>query len=132
MSQLSPILRDTQGGGLMFWCLGCGCAHIVYHDGTHRTHTDAELQAAYYGKGPEHPKWNWNGSVTQPTFTPSILVRSRRPKGYSNENPAPVGWQGEYEQTVCHSFVTDGAIQFLSDCTHELAEKTMPLPEWPE
>jgi hypothetical protein len=32
---------------------------------------------------------------------------------------------------VCHSFVTDGKIQFLSDCTHALAGQTVALPDWP-
>ena len=34
--------------------------------------------------------------------------------------------------TVCHSFVTDGRIQFLADCTHALAGQTVDLPEWPK
>jgi hypothetical protein len=29
----------------------------------------------------------------------------------------------------CHSFVTDGRIQFLSDSTHALAGQTVDLPE---
>lgn len=28
---------------------------------------------------------------------------------------------------VCHSFVFDGEIRFLGDCTHALAGKTVPL-----
>jgi len=30
--------------------------------------------------------------------------------------------------TVCYSYITDGRIQFLSDCTHELANQTVDLP----
>ncbi len=33
---------------------------------------------------------------------------------------------------VCHSFVTDGQIQFLGDCTHKLAGQTVPLSAWTE
>jgi hypothetical protein len=33
---------------------------------------------------------------------------------------------------VCHSFVTDGRIQFLGDCTHALANQTFDLPGWEE
>lgn len=29
---------------------------------------------------------------------------------------------------VCHSFVRDGQIEFLGDCTHSLAGQTVPLP----
>jgi hypothetical protein len=30
----------------------------------------------------------------------------------------------------CHSLVTDGNIQFLDDCTHELKGKTVPLEDF--
>lgn len=30
---------------------------------------------------------------------------------------------------VCHSFVTDGKIRFLSDCTHDLADQTVPMED---
>jgi hypothetical protein len=33
--------------------------------------------------------------------------------------------------TCCHVFVTKGEIQFLGDCTHELKNKTVPIPAWP-
>jgi hypothetical protein len=33
---------------------------------------------------------------------------------------------------ICHSFITDGKIQFLSDCTHSFAGKTVELPELPD
>lgn len=62
---------------------------------------------------PERPKWSWNGDMINPTFSPSILVRwtfgeKRKPKR-------------------CHSFVRNGNIQFLNDCTHEHAGTTLPL-----
>ena len=31
---------------------------------------------------------------------------------------------------VCHSFVRNGRIEFLGDCTHGLAGKTVDLPKW--
>ena len=31
---------------------------------------------------------------------------------------------------VCHSFVVNGQIQFLPDCTHALAGQTVPIPDW--
>lgn len=59
--------------------------------------------------------WNWNGNVDEPTLTPSILVNA------GSGNPtAP----------ICHSYVTNGRIQFLADCTHALANKIVDLPEW--
>lgn len=60
-------------------------------------------------------KWNWNGSLEKPTLFPSILVNRGR------ANPTA---------EVCHSFVTDGRIQFLADCTHRLAGQTVELPDF--
>lgn len=104
MNALSPVLRSAQGNRLLFWCPGCDIAHIVRH-GT-ATPDDPG------------PRWHWNGNVDQPSFEPSILVQ------YPWGNPQQV--------RVCHSFVKAGTIQFLSDCTHALAGKTVPLPAWAE
>ncbi len=59
--------------------------------------------------------WTCNGDVIRPTITPSILVNGR---------------QGLIHPGMprCHSFVTDGRIQFLEDCTHALAGQTVDLP----
>lgn len=61
------------------------------------------------------PRWSWNSSFDKPTFSPSILVR----------------WDFGPDHTpkVCHSFVREGMIEFLGDCTHTLAGQTIPLPE---
>lgn len=64
------------------------------------------------------PRWGWNGDADKPTFTPSILVR--------------YPWGPEQKECVCHSFVTNGKIQFLSDCTHDLAGQTVDIPNWEE
>jgi hypothetical protein len=58
--------------------------------------------------------WKFNHDLDNPTFSPSVLV-TRPPEDYR-----------------CHSFVREGKIEFLSDCTHELAGKTVELPELPE
>lgn len=63
------------------------------------------------GQG-DQPRWDWNGSMEKPTFTPSILVT----------------WGGTSRR--CHSFVTDGQIKFEADCSHNLAGKTVPLEPW--
>lgn len=59
--------------------------------------------------------WTWNGSEESPTFNPSLLVRGVR--GDTSE-----------VKTLCHSFVRDGKIQFLSDSAHALAGQTVDLP----
>lgn len=56
--------------------------------------------------------WSWNGSVDRPTLKPSVLNDFRPPGTLVN-----------------HIWVTDGKVQFLSDCTHELAGQTVDLLE---
>jgi len=65
--------------------------------------------------GAGHPLWQWNGSMDKPTFSPSVLVT--------------YPWGKDREQRVCHSFVREGQIQFLGDCTHALAGQTVDLPD---
>ena len=73
--------------------------------------------------------WTWNGDLESPTFSPSVLVNGF---GYPHGiDPAP-GETQRPRPTVCHSFVTDGRIQFLGDCTHSLAGQTVDLPPWRE
>lgn len=84
------------------------------------------------GTGP----WGWNGSMESPTFTPSVLVTNGHYCTYNNgtcwctynaehpDNPA------SFKCERCHSFVTDGKIQFLGDCTHHLAGQTVEIPDW--
>ncbi len=61
-------------------------------------------------------RWTFNGDFDRPTFTPSMLVYQPNP-----EKPA-----SKYNQR-CHSFVTDGKIKFLSDCTHDMVNQTLEL-----
>jgi hypothetical protein len=77
--------------------------------------------------------WTFNGDYERPTFTPSILVRNGHYVDghgdscwctYNAEHPDQTA---PFKCGVCHSFVTDGKIQFLSDCTHELAGQTIVL-----
>ncbi len=64
-------------------------------------------------EGPQ--AWQWNKSFEAPTIQPSILVN----RGRSNPTAE-----------VCHSYVTDGKIQYLGDCTHSFAGRTIELPDW--
>lgn len=66
--------------------------------------------------------WSWNGDIEMPTLKPSILTRA------DFTVPSDCGGERRAEK-VCHSFVNDGKIQFLSDCTHEFAGQTLDLLE---
>ena len=59
--------------------------------------------------------WSFDGKLERPTLSPSLLLTQT----FGDGRPA----------YVCHSFVTDGRIQFLGDCTHALANQTVDLPE---
>jgi hypothetical protein len=75
--------------------------------------------------------WGWNGDVERPTFTPSVRVGGVQwPPESGFHKPRHAVEPGS--EICCHSFVTDGRIQFLGDCTHELAGQTVDLPPWRE
>lgn len=59
------------------------------------------------------PSWDFNEDYEKPTFSPSILMLSSH-KG---------------QKVCCHSYVTDGKIRFLDDCTHGLVGQTVELPD---
>lgn len=102
MSKLVPITTDDGETvvALLFDCPGCGNSHAPYI----RPH-----------KAPNGASWEFNGDLDRPTFTPSILTKVTNP--YSGKT------------MICHSFVTDGRIRYLSDCTHKLAGQEVELPE---
>jgi len=66
--------------------------------------------------------WQYNQDPINPTFTPSVLVRG----GRSKANTPP----HDTELFVCHSFIENGFIKYLADCTHALANQTVLLPEY--
>lgn len=64
--------------------------------------------------------WGYNGDPERPSLSPSVLVN--------------YGFRAGDKR--CHSYVglydaKPGEIMFLTDCTHHLAGRTVPLPEWP-
>ncbi|TIN82659.1 DUF6527 family protein [Mesorhizobium sp.] len=97
------VLRTVEGGRLMFWCPGCGEAHVV------------------------GPSWTFNGDFDRPTFQPSVLVTGVQKITDGEYERVMAGQKIEPRPLRCHSFVTDGQVQFLDDCTHELAGHTVAL-----
>lgn len=59
------------------------------------------------------PGWSWNRDFNKPTVHPSVKVTTEFPD----------------RTDCCHSFITNGRIQYLEDCTHAMAGKTVDLPE---
>lgn len=127
MGQISSKLRtwgNPENGeeGVIFFCPGCKSPHTI------RTR----------GNG---AAWGWNGNADRPTFTPSVLVTWQEPEALGDRErlnqqieDRRAGRIDKIPQAerCCHSFVTDGLIQFLGDSTHELAGQTVELADWPE
>lgn len=105
--------KDSKGNhpDFVFWCPGCVCGHGVWT--TKRNGVSAV--------------WSFNDNMEKPTFNPSILVRHKRDVTDDEAKRIMSGEKLDIPETVCHSFVRDGCIQYLGDCTHEFAGKTIPM-----
>lgn len=87
MAKLEVGHNVSDGGPMLwFWCPGCQMYHMF------------------------DKRWQWNGDIDRPTFTPSLLC-------------------DEHGDRRCHSFVTDGKINYLSDCHHALAGQSVEMED---
>jgi hypothetical protein len=133
MSAIKTIgrcLGEGADGSIWFFCNGCNGPHSIKVN----------------SPGTPGPNWGYNGNPDAPTFTPSVLARTTgAPDGRSvmtddeaQEHDAICRTSGREALfasrfgKVCHSFVTDGRIQYLGDCTHALVGQTVDLPCWQE
>ena len=104
--------------GYQYRCPGCGETHTL---------------PVGMGNGEGYARWQFDGNMDKPTFYPSVLAR-----GNKIEKDADGDWTGHWLRDAngktipytCHSFVKEGKIQFLGDCTHELAGATVDMVEW--
>ena len=112
---MTAVAKKWTGGGqegVHFFCPGCKEVHTIRYAPT---------------------GWTWNGSLEKPSFTPSVLVN-----GHELIHDENGRWTGDYKRdgsgnlikSLCHSFVTDGRIHFLGDCTHALSGQSVDLPPW--
>lgn len=64
--------------------------------------------------------WNFNGNFDKPTIRPSLLITLKWWNEITNK----------YDKEVqrCHSYITDGKIEYLSDCKHDMKGMTVELP----
>lgn len=86
---------------ITFWCPGCKSYHGVP--------VKSNISQARC--------WTWNGDLEKPTLAPSLLIQY---------NGADSGKDGA-PPSVCHLFVINGQIQYISDSTHALAGKTVEM-----
>ena len=94
-----------------FQCPGCEFRHVYV------VKWGDKLRADYAASGRTYfPEWKFNGSMETPTFEPSLLNT--------------MTFTGDVKpKRICHLYVRKGQIEYLSDCTHKLAGKIVPLPE---
>jgi hypothetical protein len=93
-----------------FWCPGCDDLHMV-----------------------SDPPWQVTGKDETLTISPSVLVYERQKLINEDlEGDALLATENVTTAPRCHSFVRNGHIEFLSDCTHKMAGQTVPLGELPD
>lgn len=130
MSAISKVLRQAGDGAdngykmLLLWCPGCNEDHGV---------------VVARPAGQPGDVWGYNDNPVKPTFTPSLLVwwsqmseaGQERIRVFKEQHGRlPTNEEVPYDDhRRCHSFITDGRIQFLDDCTHALRGQTVDLPE---
>lgn len=97
--------------GWRFHCPGCDDEHVI-----DRT-------------------WKCDGDPERPTISPSILVYAHKTCVTDAKGELVRDAAGDIltkDSFRCHSFVSNGRIQFLADSTHPLAGKTVELPDLAE
>ena len=110
--KVAPMHNKDQITDYVFDCPGCKCAHSF----------DAK-------------KWSFNGNFGKPTFSPSLLVTSGCKCSNHDGGDCWCNYEERFKEPapykcfVCHSFVENGFIRFLGDCTHELANQTVELTD---
>jgi len=100
MAKFFVMNPENGSGDFQFFCPGCKCNHSVWT--TNHNGNNAV--------------WSFNGNIDKPTVNPSILVR------WTRTTDGVVDF-------ICHSYIREGKIQFLNDCTHELKGQTVELSE---
>lgn len=101
-----------------FFCPGCNTMH--------------EVPVAKDGsRGASSAVWILSGTLVAPTLHPSILVTGVERLTDDEYRRVMKGELVAPRHLRCHSFLRDGRLQFLADCTHRLASTTVPLPPIP-
>lgn len=71
--------------------------------------------------------WTWNGSTDAPTLRPSVLTHGTHRMTDAEYEAIRSGVKITPRPYRCHSWINDGAAQFLDDCSHDMANQTVPL-----
>lgn len=108
-----PLKKNPNGNGMME-CVVEEATHIEFRvPGPLKIRL---LPIQLKGSRQETNNWSWNGDINKPTLKPSVLSVCPHVDG----------------EIRCHSFINDGKAQFLNDCSHEFAGRTLDLLEVPD
>lgn len=90
---------DEKGERYWFHCAGCDTDHAF---------------TTKLAKGEVGPVWGFDGNMDSPTVAGSLMVNRGR---------------ADVERGIhqCHLFLKAGMVQYLPDCTHHLANQTVPV-----
>ncbi len=100
---LGPKLRLIKPGVYAHWCPGCKGRHFFN---------------LYADDNPGGAKWDFNGDIYRPSFSPSMHIKI-------------TDHDTRQQETLCHYYLREGQLQFLSDSGHELKGQTIDLPDFP-
>jgi hypothetical protein len=112
LAQVSNKLRSISAGdgyggeGFAHWCPACKTMH-------------AFAVSKPFSNG---AKWRFDGNLESPTFEPSMNIAI---------GPYPYGEGEKPRIDRCHYFLHNGVIQYLADCTHEMTNTSIALPDLP-
>lgn len=96
---MPKVLQWGNKGEYVFRCPGCKSLHVI--NTINPNHNRA--------------KWSFSGTLDNPSFTPSINCKYEFPAG------AP--------PKICHFIITNGMIDFKSECSHGLAGHIIAMPD---
>ena len=121
---------------------GSGYVDVTAAEATHlllhlpgpsgQMHLPVQIGGTRAGTG----NWSWNGDCEKPTVRPSVLIRAghyaahfdkERDTCWCKYNAEHPGETPVFHCFQCHTWINDGVVQFLGDCTHELAGQSLPL-----
>lgn len=106
VSERQVIIGDKIQKRHYYWCPGCDTLHGI---------------AILPDRQDNGAGWSFSGTLECPTYSPSQLTKYMRGTG-----------SGDSKEFVCHTYIRNGQIEFLNDCTHELKGKTVPIPPLPD
>jgi hypothetical protein len=89
-------------------------------------------------------RWSFNGDYERPTLHPSVIYTSGHYCGHFNpekdtcwckyneeyRKEFPDGPPSPFKCVLCHTWVKEGTIQYLSDCSHAFAGKVVDMHDY--